>query len=546
MKTIAQLCCILLALHVAIPTVKAQTPDTSRLLELRMKSQDGTLTPEEKTELDKAMQERGGTRPAPTPPTAPVPEKKSEPGKPTTPPITEPTTPTPQMSREEAGRKRKEEYAERQDFILKRMRQMGDAALAAATARQAPSGTAREFFVNNETGDDSATGLSAEKAVKTLAKAVSMLQPGDTLNLVVTSQPYRESLRLGDDFGGVEGKPITIKGNGATITGSDPLRLDGWVEAGTPGLYKSATFLSELEEFTDESKLMRVYFIFDGVMQTMGRSSKGNHSRLKAVGDLQPGEWTYVESEKTFYLKVEGTLADAKVEAPYRRNGVTIRSPKIALTHVVIQDLIVCHVLNDGWNLHGTTQNVLLKNIAAYECGDDGISPHDTCEVAIDGFWSIGNSTGMANGNLSVTKAVNVRLENNTAQQFLAGHAPVTELRNAIIIGTEANLEPLKIFNAQDARTTFENVQITAPATRKMSNVVNSQFIATRLTSDAPVWENGGSIEVHESLVNGTVTNLPGGSWIGEKNGKGADPSEFQIPPRPVPHPVAGRFTTFN
>lgn len=33
--------------------------------------------------------------------------------------------------------------------------------------------------------------------------------------------------------------------------------------------------------------------------------------------------------------------------------------------------------------------------------------------------------------NLSVTKARNVRLENNTAHQFMTGHSPATELINA-------------------------------------------------------------------------------------------------------------------
>jgi hypothetical protein len=543
MKTIAKLCCILFTLHCAIPAVLAQSTGSDRLRELRMKSRDGTLTPEEKAELDKAMQARGGTG---TSPSVPRPETKPEPGKPGMTPTPAPSSEKPPMSREEAARKKREAYGERQDFLLKRMREMGEAALAAAAGRKAPASPAREFFVNNETGDDSSTGLSADKAVKTLAKAVSLLQPGDTLHLAVTNQPYHETLRLGDNFGGVEGKPITIQGHGATLTGSDPLRLDGWVEAGMPGLYKSAKFLSELEEFTDEAKLMRVYFIFDGVMQHMGRSSKGSHSRLKAVSDLQPGEWTYVEAEKSFYLKVTGKLADAKIEAPYRRNGVTIRSPKVALTHVVIQDLIVCHVLNDGWNLHGTTQNLLLKNIAAYECGDDGISPHDTCEATIDALWSVGNSTGMANGNLSVTKARNVRLENNTAQQFLAGHAPVTELSNAIIIGSDTNLEPFKIFNAQDARTTFENVQISAPGSKKLSNAVSSHFIAKRLTCDGPAWENGGTIKVQDSRITGQVVNFAGGTWAGEKNGKGADTTLFQIPPRPVPHPAAGKFMTLK
>lgn len=374
-------------------------------------------------------------------------------------------------------------------------------------------------------------------------------------------------------------KPIVIEGHGATLTGSDPLRLDGWVEAGSPGLYKSAKFLSELEEFTDEAKLMRVYFLFDGVMQHMGRSSKGNHSHLKAPSALQPGEWTYVESEKLFYLKVNGKLADAKIEAPYRRNGVAIRAPKVAMTHVIVKDLIVCPVLNDGWNLHGTTQNLLLQNIAAYECGDDGISPHETCEVTIDGYWGVGNSTGMANGNLSITKASNVRLEGNTAHQFMTGHAPVTELSNAIIIA-HAGTQPVNVTNAQDTRWKLDNVQIVSPPGQKVLNVVNSQIEARRITVVGPGWENAGTVSISASVIGGgSVTNAPGGAWTGSKNvyaiafgpeakntncvikefgqevlqtpgqpfpGAGANPAEFQIPPRPVPHPAAGKFTSLR
>jgi len=439
--------------------------------------------------------------------------------------------------------KRITEYAERQKIQFERWRHQAKDALAAAEARKAPDGPPREFYVNNETGDDKAGGLSKDKPVRSLTKAVSLLKPGDTLHLAVTKQPYRESLRLGDDFGGLAGKPIVIEGHGATLTGCDPLRLDGWVEAGKPGLYKSAKFMSELEEFTDAAKLMRVYFLFDGVMQNMGRSSKGNHSHLKSVADLQPGEWTYVESEKTLYLRVTGKLADAKVEAPYRRNGVAFRCPKVASTHVVIKDLIVCHVLNDGWNLHGTTKDILLQNIAAYECGDDGISPHDTCEVTIDGYWAIGNSTGMANGNLSVTKARNVRLEGNLAHQFMVGHAPITELTNAIIIATPGT-QPVNITNSQDTRTKFDNVQISSPKGQKVLNVPGSAFVGKRITSEGPTWENAGSIEVIDSRITDPVKNLTGGIWKGDKDGMGAKASEFKIPPRPVPHPGAGKFTT--
>jgi len=493
-------------------------------------------------------------------------------------PTNRPTAPAKvdEKSRSAERDKRLAEYAERQKFVFERWRQQGKDALAAAALRKAPDGPPREFYVNNETGDDKASGLTPDKAVRTLARGVSLLRPGDTLHLAVTSKPYRESLRLGDDFGGVPGKPIVIAGHGATLTGCDPLRLDGWVEAGNPGLYKSAKFLSELEEFTDESKLMRIYFLFDGVMQHMGRYAKGKRAHFKSVAALQPGEWTYVESEKSFYLKVDGNLADAKVEAPYRRNGVAFRSPKVAITHLVIKDLIVCHVLNDGYNLHGTTKDVLLKNIAAYECGDDGISPHDTCEVTIDGYWGVGNSTGMANGNLSVTRASNVHLEGNVGHQFMTGHAPLTELSNAIIIATPGT-HPVNVTNSQDTRTIFDNVLISSPKEQKVLNVPNSTFEGRRVTAVGPSWENAGKIRLSESVVGGdSVTCLEGGTWEGSKNvfhaamtpptgdtnpakqsvtskalttggqpfpGAGANAAEFRIPPQPVPHPGAGRFT---
>ncbi|HEV7406796.1 MAG TPA: hypothetical protein VGO11_27855 [Chthoniobacteraceae bacterium] len=388
MKPIAVLCLSLVLLPLAAPRIEAQAVDAARLRELRQKAQSSTITPQEQAELDAAMKARAAGR---TPAAGSTPAPR-------------PTTPG-------AAEERRAQYAERQEFSLQRMREMGKTALEAAVARKAGEGPKRDYFVNNETGDDQANGLTPERAVRSLRKGVSLLKPGDSLHLAVTSQPYRETLQLGDDFGGVPGKPIIIEGHGATIDGCDPLRLDGWTEAGAPGLYQSARFMAELEEFTDEAKLMRVFFMFDGVVQHMGRSSKGAKPRFKAPGELAAGEWTYAAAEKAFYVKVAGKLADAKVSAPYRRNGVAIRAPKVALTNVVIRDLIVSHVLNDGFNIHGTTKDLLLQNIAAYECGDDGISPHETCEVTIDGYWGVGNSTGMGNGYISVTNASNIRLE---------------------------------------------------------------------------------------------------------------------------------------
>jgi hypothetical protein len=53
------------------------------------------------------------------------------------------------------------------------------------------------------------------------------------------------------------------------------------------------------------------------------------------------------------------------------------------------------HVYNDGYNIHGHCEDVLFENIRAIECGDDGISAHETAQYRVEGFVSIGNSTGI-------------------------------------------------------------------------------------------------------------------------------------------------------
>jgi len=587
-------------------TVIAQNVDPARYRALREKSRSGALTSDEQKELDAAMAARAGGRPgadgAQPSGTRPTARPMSTGERPTTRPTgSRPTTrpmptgsrptarPTATGARAEMARdpaaaaKRRETYLERQGESHERMRQIGAEAFKGAEARKAPAGPSRNIYVNNANGNDEADGLAAEKStkggpVRTLAKAVSLLQPGDTLHLAVTDEPYRETLTLGDDFGGVQGRPTTIDGHGATITGCDPLRWESWQPAGE-GLYKSTTFMDELQEFSDGSKIGRVFLVFDGVAQHMGRSMKGKKAHFKSPGDLQPGEWTFVEGERAFYLKITGTPETAKVEAPYRRNGLTVRAPKIAATHVVVKNLIVCRVLNDGYNLHGSSRDFLLQNIAALECGDDGISPHETNEVEIDGFWSVGNSTGMGNGFLSKTVARNVRLEGNLGHQVMTGHAPSTQLTNAIIIA-KPGTEPVNITNSQDTKLAMDNVIIASPAGQKVLLIAKSSTEARRLTVFGPSWEVGGSATVTESVIGGgTVSLLDGGLWNGSKNvfdsaaappngdvggsiqsmgenilktskppfaGAGANRAEMQIPPKPKPHPKAGKFVTLD
>lgn len=541
-----------LLLTAVLSTAYAQPEAVARLRELREKARAGTLTAAEKTELDKTMAAREAKRQG----ASAAPQANSP----------APGTPAPSVA------DRLAKSRENQAAALARMRQQGAEALSAAQARALPTGPAREFYVNNETGDDKASGLAAKRTandgpVRTLAKAVKLLRAGDTLHLAATRRPYRETLRLNNGFGGVEGKPIVIDGHGATILGCDPLRLAGWEEAGAPGLYKCARLSLKLEESNEEAMLGRVFFVFDGAVQHMGRTMKGAKAPFKAPAELKPGEWTYVAAEQNFYIKVAGKLADAKIEAPYRLNGVSISASKVAVTHVVIKNVVATRVLNDGFNLHGTTRDVLLQNIASYECGDDGFSPHETCESEIDGFWAVGNSTGMCPINFSVTKARNIHLEGNLGQQFMAMNSAAAELSNTVLIPAPHAMA-VNLGNAQGQRLKLDNVQIGSEGRQQIMIGPGASLEARRLTAVGAVWDNRGTAKVTESVLGaGKVTCLAGASWEGRRNaydpkvtpppgevaptvrpvnaeilklaaepfpGMGADPGKFKIPPRPA------------
>lgn len=242
-----------------------------------------------------------------------------------------------------------------------------------------------------------ARDIHVGKDAPTIHHAIKMAAAGDTIHL--EPQVYRDYAGF---YGkkGEPGKPITLDGHGATLEGSDPIDPAKWREV-SPGLFANDDLLPGLSD----AVIGRWFFLFDGKMQHMGRTSKGKQAPLKKPEELQAGEWTFVKDpsrEKppskaiygTFYLKLAAgqSLAEAKVFAPMRSAGVQMSGDN---AHLVIKNLTATHPYNDGFNIHGDCRDVVFENIRAIECGDDGISAHETAEYRVDGFVSIGNSTGI-------------------------------------------------------------------------------------------------------------------------------------------------------
>ena len=130
-----------------------------------------------------------------------------------------------------------------------------DAAYARRPAHGATSHST-DIHVHPVTGIDANDGRSA--AVKTIARAIRIAQPGDTIHLAPGT--YFESADLSNKHGEPD-KPITLDGHGAVLDGSEPVRAADWESLGGD-LYRKVKLLPRF----DDPMRVRWFFIWNGTM----------------------------------------------------------------------------------------------------------------------------------------------------------------------------------------------------------------------------------------------------------------------------------------
>jgi hypothetical protein len=324
-----------------------------------------------------------------------------------------------------------------------------------------------DYYVNNVTGKDTLDGKSAEVngtsgPLKTVNKAISFTKPGDTIHMANTGKLYRQSIQFSGK-GGTEGKPITVDGHGATISGAEICPAEGWKE------YKDGIL-------TRDDMSTAVFMMIDGKM-VFGRYARDA---------ITPGEFCYEEKTLYFYppqedknflktaaIEVEIKGAKTKLETKWSQchskipqvrryrgierpekiyvngkeapiivakerlkpgmwcteNYIYGYPPKSALyymppqgknikdlkieciirqngvgmqgkfSYVIIKNMNAIHVGNDGYNIHGEVTKVEFYNCNAKECGDEGFSAHDKCGTLLDGAVYENCDNGIANVN---------------------------------------------------------------------------------------------------------------------------------------------------
>jgi len=362
--------------------------------------------------------------------------------------------------------------------------------------------SANDWYVNNVTGSDDNTGASVNQPLRTIGHALGKTKPGDTVHLAATGTLYRQMVDFYGHSGGKAGKPVTLDGHGATLSGAEPCPPDGWsvyrddvlmrddivsrlfllvdgeMVFGTstfnvlrpgevcymPNYFKRLFFhppkgmkagdckieVGQPDGSTvtlDPAKWQRSHSRIGAVLRYNGLKPptwvrvNGKEVRLvKAQDRLEPGQWCVADKVMYYRPPVGKQIAELNIECIVRANGVQMNGSQ---SHFVIKNLNVQHVYNDGYNIHGEVTNAEFYNCNAANCGDEGFSAHGACETLLDGAVYENCDNGIANVNTagrSDTRNVIVRNSRSVGFLLISKGTARHTLKDSIFIDNPAQL----------------------------------------------------------------------------------------------------------
>jgi hypothetical protein len=388
---------------------------------------------------------------------------------------------------------------------------------------------ARDLYVDPQVGDDTADGSSA-KPVKTIARGIKLAGPGDTVHLATAT--YFEPIVFYNRHG-EPGRPITLDGHGSTVEGAPLIKPADWQQV-SPGLYRNDKLMRPDLITRDDAVIGRWFFTFDGKINHMGRTSKGKSASLKQPADLEPGEWTIGKAEHAFYVRIDPAkqLDDCRIGAPIVGSGIIVAGD---CAHLVVRNVTCQHVYNDGINIHGKTRDTLFQEITARECGDDGCSAHDDCQIRVDGFRSIGNSTGICNTGHSTSENRRVLIADCLGFDFYAldegfslpSGSPSSShtLTDSVIRSSAARCIQIDGSRgiAEPCRVKMENVRIERIGkTDEIRVTKHAELTATNVDFlNVKLQVTGGTVDIRRSVFGwGDIEVVigPGSTWRADHN----------------------------
>ena len=260
---------------------------------------------------------------------------------------------------------------------------------------------ARDLFVNNDSGSDSHSGLSATSVggkqgpVRTIGKALQIAKQGDSIHITNTGVPYQESVSIQNGRNsGLVGKSFRILGNGATLDGRKKISYDQWTAVG-----------NQIYQFKPPRTSFFLLYIDNRPATQVDVPAGANK-----LPPLQEMQWCLFK-RKVYFKPANDRLPDAfDVSYTHAQVGITL----VNCQHVVVENLIVQGFQLDGVNVHDNVFGARLLEITSRGNGRSGISVGGASRVQIEACL-LGN--------------------NGAAQLRTEGHS-VTTLKNNDLIDT--------------------------------------------------------------------------------------------------------------
>lgn len=239
---------------------------------------------------------------------------------------------------------------------------------------------AKVIYVNNRVGQDASDGR-VDKAedketgpVKTIRRAMQLVEPSDTISLANTGIPYYESISLvGPRFSGVSERPFEIQGNGAVLSGAVGIPEGAWREVG-----------KDLWMLKPWRKGHYVLISGEGLLSELKPAEGEVWSELP---ELEPNQWCVWKSRIYFRTPPYVDPKQLPLGVGSHDCGITI----YAAQHVRVSDLTIRHFRLDGVNVHDLARTVQLDRVQLVENGRSGLAVGGSGEVRLKDSSTKGN-----------------------------------------------------------------------------------------------------------------------------------------------------------
>ena len=221
---------------------------------------------------------------------------------------------------------------------------------------------ADDWYVDNISGSDRASGPGESQPFKTIQAALLHAKPGDRIILKKSEEPYREQISItGPNNSGMQGRPLEIVGNGATLEGAEPIRGTSWEVLGDDLFQYRPARLSHQLLFLKGKPLDKV------------------HSPPGETVPLQPLQWTQRDGWIVFRTEPGKAPHQYELSCCRRTVGVTIYQAH----DVLISNLVIQGFQLDGVNAHDLVDQAVVDGCVIRGNGRSGVSVGGASRISL-------------------------------------------------------------------------------------------------------------------------------------------------------------------